>query len=73
MIDQFKAKKCLLAASTDNLVLMIIDNRPDSGAVQMVHIPGPGLEVGVKLRGLLWRRGRGGGGGWCLELTDAWR
>ena len=27
MVDQFKAEKCLHAASTDNLVLMITDNR----------------------------------------------
>ena len=31
MIDQFEAKKCLHAASTDNLLLMIIDNRPTPG------------------------------------------
>ena len=27
MVDQFEAEKCLHAASTDNLVLMIEDNR----------------------------------------------
>ena len=30
MIDQFQAEKCLHAASTDNLVLMIMDKRADS-------------------------------------------
>ena len=29
MIDQFEAEKCLQAASVDNSVLMIIDNRSD--------------------------------------------
>ena len=32
MVDQFEAKKCLHAASTDNLVLTIIDSRSDSKA-----------------------------------------
>ena len=32
MIDQFEAEKCLYAASTDNLVLTIIDNRSDPKA-----------------------------------------
>ena len=32
MADQFEAEKCLYAASTDNLVLMIIDKRSDSRA-----------------------------------------
>ena len=35
MVDQFEAEKCLLcfyAASTDNLALMIIDNRSDPKA-----------------------------------------
>ena len=39
MIDQFKAGKCLHAASTDNLVLL-------------VQILGPGLKVVAKRRGL---------------------
>ena len=33
----------------------------------MVQIPGPGLKVGENPRGLPG----GGGGCWCLELTDA--
>ena len=32
MADQFEAEKCLHAASTDNLVLTIIDNRSDPRA-----------------------------------------
>ena len=52
MVDQFDAEKCLHAASTDNLVLMIIDNRSHPRAIQIVQIPGPGLKVGAKLRGL---------------------
>ena len=44
MVDQFEAKKCLYAASTDNLVLMIIDNTCDPRAIQMVKIPGPELK-----------------------------
>ena len=42
MIGQFEAEKCLHAASTDNLVLIIIDNRPNPRATQMIQIPGPG-------------------------------
>ena len=70
MADQFEAEKCLHAGSTDNLVLMIIDNRsdpratPPPQAIQMVQIPGPGLKVGAKPRGLP--------GCWRLELTDAY-
>ena len=40
MIDQFEAEKCLHVASTDNLVLMIINNRPDPWAIHMVQIHG---------------------------------
>ena len=32
MIDQFKAEKCLHATPAGDLVLMIIDNKPDPGA-----------------------------------------
>ena len=32
MVDQFEAEKCLYTASTDNLVLTIIDNRSDPKA-----------------------------------------
>ena len=52
MVDQFEAEKCLHAALTDNLVLMIIDNRCDPREIQMVKIPGPGLKVGAKPREL---------------------
>ena len=52
MIDQFEAEKCPHATSSDKLVLMIIDKRPDPWAIRMVQIPGPGLKVGVKPRGL---------------------
>ena len=31
MVDQFETEKCFHATSTDNLVLMIIDNRSDPG------------------------------------------
>ena len=48
MVDQFEALKCLHAASTDNLVLMIIDDRSDPRAIQMVQIPRSGLKVGAK-------------------------
>ena len=65
MICQFEAEKCLHAASTDNLALMIIGNRPDPRAIQTVQIPEPGLKVGAKPRRLP------GGGCWHLELTDA--
>ena len=75
MVDQFEAEKCLHVASTDNLVLTIIDSRSDlkaapgnpSGnprAIQMGQMPGPELKVGAKPRGLP-------GGCWRLELTDA--
>ena len=58
MVDQFE--KCLHAASTeDNLLLMLIDNKSNPEAVQMVQIPGPGLKEGAKPRGFP----RGGGGG----------
>ena len=72
MVDQFEAEKCLRAASTDNLVLMIIDNRSDPRtaprqplgqppAIQVAQIPGPVLKVGAKPRGLP-------GGIWMLAL-----
>ena len=32
MVDQFEVEKCLHAASTDNLILMIIDKRSDPRA-----------------------------------------
>ena len=32
MVDQFEAEKCIQAASTDNLVLMIIDNKSNPRA-----------------------------------------
>ena len=54
MIDQFEAEKHLHAVSADNLVLMITDNKPDPRAIQTVQIPGPGLRVGAKPRGLPW-------------------
>ena len=60
MIDQFEAEKC---SSTDNLGLMIIDNRPNPPAIQMVQIPGPGLKVGAKPWGLP------GGGGLTLGIN----
>ena len=44
MIDQFEAKRCLHLASTDNLVLTIIDNRPDLGY--------PGTRVGGRCKTL---------------------
>ena len=66
MIDQFEAKKYLNAASIDNLVLMILDNRPEPRAIQMVQIPGPGLKVGAETRG-----SPEDAGCWSLELTDA--
>ena len=64
MVDQFEAEKCLHGASTDNLVLTIIDNRSDPKAaprqppgnpqaIQMGQIPGPELKVGAKPRGML--------------------
>ena len=62
MIDQFEAEKCLHASSTDNLRLMIIDNRSDPRAIQMVQIPGPELKVGARPRGLPW------GGMLALEI-----
>ena len=52
MTGQFEAEKCLHAASAYNLVLMIIDNRPDPRAIQIVKILEPGLKVGEKPRGL---------------------
>ena len=71
MVDQFEAEKYLYAASTDNLVLTIIDNRSDPKAalgqpraIQMGQIPGPELKVGAKPGGCP-------GGCWRLELTDA--
>ena len=62
MVDQFVAEKCLYAASTDNLVL---DNRSDPHAIQMVQILGTGAENRCKTPGVA-RRG-------CsrLELIDA--
>ena len=66
MVDQFEVEKCLYAASIDNLVLTIIENRSDPKAaprqplgqrvnpqaIQMGQIPGPELKVGAKPRGL---------------------
>ena len=46
MIDQFEAEKCLHATSTDNLVLMIIYDKPDPQAIQMEQRPR--LKVGAK-------------------------
>ena len=55
MVGQFEAEKCLHPVSTDNLELMIKDNRSDtrgnSWAIQMIQIPGPGMKVGAKPRG----------------------
>ena len=45
MIHQLEAGKYLHAASTDNLALTIIDNRPDPQTIQMVQIPGTELFV----------------------------
>ena len=50
MVGQFEAEKCLHAASTDNLVLMIIADKSDPGnpqAIEMVQISGSGLKVGA--------------------------
>ena len=62
MIDQLEDKKCLHAASADNLALMIIDNRPNPRAIQMVQ------SWAVSTRKTL---GVAPGGCWRLELTDA--
>ena len=53
MVDQFEAEKCLHMAYADNLVLMIIDNRSDPQAIQMVQILGPRLKVVAKPWGML--------------------
>ena len=79
MSDQFEAEKCLYAASTDNLVLTIIDNRSDPKAAprQPLEQP-PGNSDGTnpwiqaESRCKTQRLPGGGGGGyWRLELTDA--
>ena len=67
MICQFEAEKCLHAASTDNLVIMIIDKGLTLGdplAIQLVQILGAGLKVGAKPRGLP----RGDVGTWNLLM-----
>ena len=61
IIDQFEAEKCLHAASTDNLRLMITDNSPDLGQPL-----GTSDGTNVKTPGVA----RGGGCG-RMELTDA--
>ena len=77
MVDQFKAEKCLQAASTDNLVLMIIDNSSDPRAAPRQPLgqtpgnsdgtnPGTPAESRCKTPGVAL----GGGGCWRLELTD---
>ena len=49
MIDQFDAEKVPQnAATTENSVLKIQDNRPDPQAIQTVTIPVPGPTVGAK-------------------------
>ena len=73
MVDQFEAEKCLYAASTDNLVLTIIDNRSDPWAV-LRQPPGnsDGTNTGTRAeRSAKLRELPGGGGCWHLELTDA--
>ena len=54
MVDQFEAEKCIHAASTDNLVLMIIDNRSDNKATsrqfRWYKSREQVLKVGVKSR-----------------------
>ena len=64
IVNQFEAEKCAHAASTTNLVLMIINNRSNPWAIRMAQIPEPGLKVDAKPWGLP-------GACWRLELTDA--
>ena len=76
MVDQFEAEKCLYAASTDNLVLTIIDNRSDPKAALRQHLGQPlgnsdGTNPGIRAESRCKTRGLPGGGCWRLELTDA--
>ena len=64
MVHQFEAEKCGINWQLGTLTLC---NSFDPREIQMVQIPGPGLKVGENPRGLPG----GGGGCWCLELTDA--
>ena len=52
MIDQFEAEKCLYPASTDNVRLMTIDNRPDPRANQDGTNPGTRAESRCKTPGV---------------------
>ena len=77
LIDQFEAEKYLHAASTDNLVLMIIDKRPDPRATTGQppgNSDGTNPETRAESRCKTPVVAQGGGGGrrgcWFLELTD---
>ena len=65
MVDQFETEKCLYAASTDNLVLTIIDNRSDPKAAPRQPLgqppgnsdgtnPGTRAESRCKTPGVAW-------------------
>ena len=75
MVDQFGAEKCLHAASTDNLVLTIIDNRSDPKAAPRQPLRQPqgnsdGTNLGTRAESRSKTPGLPGGC-WRLELTDA--
>ena len=77
MVDQFEAEKCFYAASTDNLVLTMIDNRSDPKAAPRQPLGQPpgnsdGTNPGTRAESRCKTPGVARGGGcWCLELTDA--
>ena len=69
MVHQFEAEKCLHAALTGNLVLghYVIGSTPEGP-------PGNSDGTNPGTRAESWGNPRGlpgGGGCWCLELTDA--
>ena len=68
MVDQFEAEKCLYAASTDDLVLTIIDNRSDPKAAPRQPLGQPpgnsdGTNPGTRAESRCKTPGVGGGGG----------
>ena len=70
MVDQFEAEKCLYAASTDNLVLTIIDNRSDP-KVAPRQTPGnsDGTNPGIRAESRCKTPGAARGGGGMLALA----
>ena len=73
MVDQFEAEKCLHPASTDDLVLTIIDNRSDPKAAPMQPLgqpPGNSDGTNPETRAESRCKTPGGGGGMLVLGID---